>query len=85
MEMQCLRLQADRNGRGVRELKNGTQRTAGPKQTPVFQSREHPARSCPNVGVSTHSIFPPPRRRTQAAGQAGFRPPTSKSRKDLHF
>ena len=49
MEMQCLRLQADRNGRGVRGAQNGALSTDSQQKKSRSERREHPARSCPNV------------------------------------
>ena len=49
MEMQCLRLQADRNGRGVRGARNGALSTDSQQKKSRSERREHPARSCPNV------------------------------------
>lgn len=49
MEMQCLRLQADRNRRGVRGARNGALSTDSQQKKSRSERREHPARSCPNV------------------------------------
>ena len=63
MEMQCLRLQTDREGRDVRRgtERDTTQRRKKRKNRSA--TGEHPCPLCPSVGVSTHSIFPSAPRR----------------------
>ena len=58
MEMQCLRLPTDREGRDVRRgtERDTTQRRKKRKNRSA--TGEHPCPLCPSVGVSTHSIFP---------------------------
>ena len=58
MEMQCLRLQADRNGRGVCGWKTG-KRLPQPVINRPFYKPQTPRPFLSECGVSTHSIFPP--------------------------
>ena len=87
MEMQCLRLQADRNGRGVCGWKTG-KRLPQPVINRPFYKPQTPRPFLSECGVSTHSIIPPPRRRTGRDRLRRFRPShkiIQKEYKKIHF